>query len=301
MATKIEWTDETWNPFHGCDPISPGCANCYARTMAKRQAAMGTPGYDPEDPFRVTLAENKLHLPLRWRKPRKIFIGSMGDLFHEEVPFAFIEKVWDIFFDCGAVWPAGSANHIFQVLTKRPERLLAFARWMNGRGRRIDYPNVWMGVTAENQEWADKRIPVLLQVPAAVRFVSYEPALGPIKLPFGWNGARRMPDGLNYYWTQPFIDWFIAGAESGPDARPAHPDWFRSARDQCAAAGVPFFFKSWGTWLPDMDCTQRVMYPNRGCWTMEDPPMNFIRRGKEMPGDLLDGQLHKEFPKVVNS
>lgn len=253
--TKIEWADRVWNPVTGCTKISPGCQNCYAERMAKR--LRGRCGYPADDPFRVTLRPERLEEPLRWRKPGMIFVCSMGDLFHDDVPFDFIDRVFKRI--------NGSPQHDFLILTKRPERMREyFARSMKflcaacqgtGCSYCLDhgyqnwemkpYSNVWLGVTAENQEMADERIPILLQIPAAVRFVSVEPMLGDINIAgyLGWNGLRRMGDGLLYRWVAPKIDWVICGSETGPHARPAHPDWVRNLRDQCQAAGVPFFLK----------------------------------------------------------
>jgi protein gp37 len=272
--TKIEWADAIWNPVTGCTKVSAGCTNCYAERQAKRFA--GRFGYPAEHPFAVTLHAERLDEPLRWRKPRRIFVCSMSDLFHERVPNAFVEKVLAI---C-----AEASWHQFLILTKRAERM---AHWLTSEHvqTRIDgklcsfvddgfrlpaeprgwdgtwpLPNVWLGVSIEDQATADERIPHLLQCPAAVRFVSYEPALGPVGLhslalsgakPSGFIDALGNQSGEFSFQSHrigdlPSLDWVIAGGESGPKARPAHPDWFRSVRDQCQAAGVPFFFKQWG-------------------------------------------------------
>jgi len=223
--TKIEWTETTWNPLTGCTPISPGCAHCYARRMAQRLA--GRCGY-PAAPheFEVTLHPERLSEPLGWKKPRRVFVCSMGDLFHESVPFEYIARVYGVM--------TLNQQHTFQVLTKRPYRAVDFIHWAEDRYKfaRTPPPNIWLGATIENQEQADKRIPVLLQIPAAVRFVSVEPLLGPV-YPLDPQGVR--------------LDWVICGGETGPGARPMHPDWARSLRDQCAVAGVPFFFKKMGS------------------------------------------------------
>ena len=230
--TKIEWADATWNPITGCSPVSEGCANCYAARMAKRLA--GRCGYDADDPFQVTIHRDRLDDPLRWRKARRVFVCSMGDLFHEDVPFHKISAVWDVMFD--------APQHTYMILTKRPARAAEFASWMDDVGRRIDYPNVWLGVTAENQTMLDKRVPALFSIPAAVRFVSCEPLLGLVDLRFeaAWDltdsGFAHGPAVIN-------LDWVICGSESGPGARPMHSDWARALRDQCVAAGVPFFLK----------------------------------------------------------
>jgi protein gp37 len=210
--SRIEWTESTWNPVTGCTKISPGCAHCYAERMAKRLKAMGQPNY--ANGFRLTLHEHVLDAPLVWRKPRTVFVNSMSDLFHDDVPLSFIRKTFEVM--------RRADRHIFQVLTKRSERLAALA------GRLPWLSNVWMGVTIENAEYL-YRADHLKRVPAAVRFVSLEPLLGPLPdLDLGG------------------IDWVIAGGESGPGARPMRPEWVRGVRGRCVAAGVPFFFKQWG-------------------------------------------------------
>ncbi len=223
MGTKIEWTDETWNPVTGCTKISTGCKNCYAERMAKRLA--GRFGY-PEAPhqFDVTLHFDRLGDPLKWRKkPRMVFVCSMGDLFHPKVPDDFIMRVFRI------MGRSNANRNIFQILTKRPERM---RDWVNEYvvdydNRPAPFKNIWLGVTAENQETADLRIPTLLDTPAAVRFVSAEPLLGPINLD---NWAK-------------IVDWVIVGGESGNGFREMDPEWARSIKRQCAEANVPFFMK----------------------------------------------------------
>jgi len=235
MPSKIEWTEETWNPIVGCTKVSAGCAHCYAERMANRLKAMGRPEYQDvvngngRWTGRVTLVPERLEQPLRWRKPRTVFVCSMSDLFHPKVPMYYHVNIWRAMAD--------TPQHTYQILTKRP-------RAMRGRLEPLSQtfgvlPNVWLGVTAENQEAADERIPLLLQTPAAVRFVSAEPLLGPITL----GGAVDYYHGNAY---KPTLDWVIVGGESGPGARPMHPDWARSLMDQCQSAGVAFFFKQWG-------------------------------------------------------
>ena len=210
--SAIEWTESTWNPLTGCTKISPGCKNCYAERMAKRLKAMGQPNY--RNGFRLTLHEHVLEYPLRWKKPQMIFVNSMSDLFHKDVPVDFILRVFDVM--RRAHW------HTFQVLTKRSERMLELDPI-------IDWPkNVWMGVSVENQDYAF-RIDHLRQTHAAVKFLSLEPLLGPIP-----NLDLRA------------IDWVIVGGESGPKARPVKKEWVTEIRDQCLTADVPFFFKQWG-------------------------------------------------------
>lgn len=212
QASTIEWTEATWNPVTGCTKISPGCKFCYAERMAYRLQAMGKERY--RDAFKLTLQPDALDAPLRWKTPRVIFVNSMSDLFHKDVPFEYIQK-------CFAVMKEAS-QHTFQVLTKRPERVAE----LNGE---LTWPkNVWMGTSIENTDYLD-RIRSLQKVSAKVRFLSVEPLLGPIsKLPL--RG----------------IHWVIVGGESGPGARPMEAEWVRQIRDQCVAKSVPFFFKQWG-------------------------------------------------------
>ena len=267
--TRIEWADTVWNPVTGCNKVSAGCANCYAERMSKRLA--GRYGYPKDEPFRVTLHPEKLDEPLKWKKPRRIFVNSMSDLFHEDVPDRFIIKVFETM--ANAQWFNG---HTFMVLTKRPERMKRIVEAIkddldeqaeleklpNGMTRRkmtFHFPlqNIWLGVSVENQAAADERIPLLLQTSAAVRFISAEPLLGPVSLSQwllspGWVPTYNNPDNYNCEEsaepTNENIQWVITGGESGPGARPVHPDWVRSLRDQCQAAEVPFFFKHWGEW-----------------------------------------------------
>lgn len=214
MASKssIEWTDATWNPLTGCTKISPGCKHCYAERMAKRLHAMNNPSYVNE--FKLTLHEHLLELPLHWKKPQNVFVNSMSDLFHADVPLHFILRVFEVM---------GKAHwHRFQVLTKRAERvheLSAALPWM---------PNIWMGVSVETQQYTF-RIDHLRQTAAHVKFLSLEPLLGPL--------ANLDLAG---------IDWAIVGGESGPGARPMAEEWVTDIRDQCQRANVAFFFKQWG-------------------------------------------------------
>lgn len=210
--SKIEWTESTWNPVTGCTKISMGCSNCYAERMALRLMAAGSPNY--ANGFRVTVHPHLLEIPLRWKHPRVIFVNSMSDLFHKDIPFDFVVRIFDVM--CRA------AGHQFQVLTKRSERLLHLAS-------KLTWPqNLWMGVTVEASDYLC-RIDHLRQIPAAVKFISFEPLLGPIpKL-----------DLVG-------IDWVIVGGESGPGARPMKPRWAIEIRDRCLTAGTAFFFKQWG-------------------------------------------------------
>jgi protein gp37 len=214
MATqsKIEWTESTWNPVTGCTKISPGCKICYAERMALRLQAMGQRNY--ANGFKLTLHEHTLRKPLSWKKPQRIFVNSMSDLFHDEVPLEFILRVFDVMKH--ADW------HQFQVLTKRSQRLLELSS-------QIEWPtNVWMGVSVENQDYTF-RIDHLRETGARIKFLSLEPLLGPLP-GLDLNG----------------IDWAIVGGESGFGARPMQKEWVLEIRGQCRAAGVPFFFKQWG-------------------------------------------------------
>lgn len=214
--SAIEWTDATWNPVTGCSKVSPGCKNCYAERLAARLHAMGNPRY--QNGFEVTLHEDQLTLPLRWKQPKKIFVNSMSDLFHEEIPDDFIIKTFAVMER--ADW------HLFQILTKRAERLAKLAP-------KLPWPrNIWQGVSVESADYT-WRIDSLRKVPASVRFISVEPLLGPIpKLPL--KG----------------ISWVIVGGESGPNYREVKPDWVRQLRNQCLKGKVPFFFKQWGGFRP---------------------------------------------------
>lgn len=212
LGSGIEWTESTWNPVTGCDKISPGCRYCYAERMAERLQAMGQPNYI--NGFDLTLQPQMLELPLRWKKPQTIFVNSMSDLFHKNVPLEYIHRVFDVM--RRASW------HRFQVLTKRADRLANL-------DPEIDWPaNVWMGVSVENANYT-QRIAHLRETHARVRFLSLEPLLGPLP-------------GLDLRG----IHWVIVGGESGPGARPMNPEWVTGIRDQCQQAKVAFFFKQWG-------------------------------------------------------
>jgi len=211
-SSQIEWTDSTWNPVTGCTKVSPGCKNCYAERMANRLRAMGQPNY--KNGFELTLHEHVVERPLSWKKPQVIFVNSMSDLFHEEVPAEFIFRLFNVMEK--AHW------HHFQILTKRAERLEALSH-------ELPWPkNIWMGVSVEDQTHTS-RINHLRRTPAAIKFLSVEPLLGPIK--------DLNLDG---------IQWVIVGGESGPRARPLEEAWVVNIRDLCVDGGVPFFFKQWG-------------------------------------------------------
>jgi protein gp37 len=214
--TAIQWTDSTWNPTTGCAKVSEGCRNCYADRLAHRLQAMGNPKF--QNGFDVTIHPGALDQPRKWRRPRRIFVDSMSDLFHEDVPDDFVRQVFDVM--------AREERHTFQVLTKRPERAASLAAGLPWS------PNIWLGVSVEDGRVLH-RVDALRSIPAAVRFLSIEPLIGPIG-DLDLNG----------------IHWVIVGGESGPGHRPCSPQWVRSVRDQCVAAGVPFFFKQWGGRTP---------------------------------------------------
>ena len=331
--TRIEWTEYSWNPVTGCTPISEGCQNCYAKRMANR--LRGRCGYPTDEPFKVTLHEDRLEEPLRWKKPRKVFVCSMSDLFHEDVPNEFIDYVFAVM--------GRSQQHTFILLTKRPERMreyLQAGRYQQilniayrlkyrpeGLGKGIDnpkdmrwWPNVWLGVTAENQQRADERIPVLLQIPAAVRFVSIEPMLGPIDLtkliipitgpgssqpcaPETWRQINALTgDDYQYDWKchgvghqGPQLNWVICGSESGPNHRKTKIEWIRDLREQCISANVPFFFKQHGEWLHE---TQGIdFHEGHKYYVWPDESMSF-RVGKKAAGRSLDGRTWDEMPEI---
>jgi len=386
--TPIEWTDATWNPVTGCTLVSEGCRHCYAARLAatrlqhhpsrKGLARLNAAG-EAKFTGEVRFNPDVLDQPLRWRRPRMIFVCAHGDLFHESVPDDWIDQVFAVM--------ALAPQHTFQVLTKRPERMRKYLEvkhtsYVRGHdmemaaeqlGREWDrdqdvmrtrvfealfhgpLPNVWLGTSIEDQPTADTRIPYLLQTPAAVRWISAEPLLGPVEWkrwlptarkavrpggePFlapdyfmtkcehcGWVGSSEFVN-LARGWDDadcvcpscersflcdeiPQLDWVVAGGESGPGARPMHPDWARSLRDQCAAAGVPFLFKQWGAWAPTgfmlrqadgSNCMPNVAWPDGTVrWGDEalcdGPGAQLANVGKGKAGRLLDGVQHDGFP-----
>lgn len=242
--TKIDWCDEVWNPVTGCSQISEGCKNCYAEKMANRLQKMGL--YKYRKGFRVECHDDEFDKRFPG-KGKRIFVNSMSDLFHPEVPFDFVDSVFTEI-------SKHNNRHAFIILTKRPERMKEYLTSDRSNHKFAGYmgwplKNLWLGVSVENQKAADERIPLLLQTPADLRFVSVEPMLGKIDLDkisiSRWNAVEAI------FWGS--IDWVICGGESGANARPLHPDWVRSLRNQCASAGVPFFFKQWGGWQPIYD------------------------------------------------
>lgn len=348
--TKIEWSDATWNPVTGCSKVSEGCRNCYAKTFTER--FKGTPGHYFENGFDVTLRSDKLDQPLRWSRPRRIFVNSMSDLFHPDVPDDFIDQVFAVM--------ALAPQHTFQILTKRPVRMreyltdrrehieekLAFnppdgqrvadlfgGKWVPpqvgdfGRVELAGYfdgvelpwplPNVWLGASVENQQAADERIPLLLQTPAAVRFLSCEPLLEEVDItewlpdkcavtlhPAGHPLSCGDCDPCNDVWGfksrwQECINQVIVGGESGPGARPMHPDWARSLRDQCQAAGVAFHFKQWGEWARGANFPDHIPSGMAYKWNeSDDDSAAMWKVGKKAAGRLLDGRTWDEFPEV---
>lgn len=306
MPSKIEWCDETINPVIGCTKCSPGCENCYAERMAGRLAHMGNANYahvmtDGQWNGRTVFVPEQLQKVYRWRRRRRIFVDSMGDLFHESVDVHSIHRVF--------VAAADNPHHTFLLLTKRPEAMLSYFIWCSAVGtaqglyelckRDVQWPlkNVWLGVTVCNQDEADEKIPILMRCPAAEnqRFISVEPMLGPVNLMGGaYLLCGKGPgDGIRHV---------ICGGESGPGARCVNPAWVRSLRDQCGALGKPFMFKQWGEWGPlrwQGTTTQPgdvLAFPDGQGGTMRG--ISLMRRmGKVKAGRLLDGVEHMEVPQ----
>lgn len=375
----IEWTGSTWNPVRGCSRVSEGCRHCYAETMAARFSKPGQWGRglafwatrpDGKKEARWTgtvmaAPDHVLTEPLRWKAPRTIFVNSTSDLFHEDLPDEVIDRVFAVMALC--------PQHTFQVLTKRPERMRDYVSrvektWCTPEGtadweaigraavaisgdewkyvlpEEWPLPNVWLGTSVEDQATADARIPHLLATPAAIRFISAEPLLGPVDLtsldingdgetdalnPMSWAEAIEDWRDTDPDWEEQFLDWFwlsrmptegnvcatldwvICGGESGPGARPMHPDWARSLRDQCAAAAVPFFFKQWGAYRPmhGMDSRSDWLILNVGGdldipderWPDEEQgEVAVLSCTKKAAGRLLDGVTHDGMPKTQN-
>jgi protein gp37 len=343
--SAIEWSDATWNPVRGCTRVSEGCRNCYAEVIAARFSDPGAPYHGfaergrPGSKWtgRVDVVWPLFDLPLRWRRPRRIFVNSMSDLFHPDVDVTELASIYAVM-----VASVHLRGHTMQVLTKRPDHMLTVLsqqefwdqvnaeagvhvmagtdplnrRSDDARATIEDYgpenppPGIWLGTSVENQAEADRRIPHLLGVPAAVRFLSCEPLLGPIDLTPEADGIYQSlsewygPDGFDPSGSQPRqtrrkgyfprVQWVIVGGESGPGARPMHPDWARSLRDQCAAAAVPFFFKQNGEWLHE----SQAGWWTRGDDALERSPRSgeFYRVGKKAAGARLDGREWREMP-----
>ena len=324
--SKIEWCTATWNPVLGCTRVSPGCDSCYAIVQARMRAANPNPkvaaafaGLTEQTEARVdwtgkvNLLPERLGQPFGWKKPQLVFVNSLADLFHKNVPTAFIALVFAVM--------AGTPQHTYQVLTKQQGRMRAllndpdFAGMVRDAmaplaeqrgGERIveaidafalPLPNVWIGVSVEDQKRADLRIPALLNTPAAVRFLSCEPLLGPVSLTEECEltlaaEERGVLDKAGY--PIDGLDWVICGGESGPHARPMHPDWARQLRDECQAAGVPFFFKQWGAfrWVAGSRWDEATL-----CWV--DHGIEPQRVPKKLSGRRLEGRTWDEFPHVL--
>lgn len=328
--TAIEWTDATWNPVTGCSKVSQGCKHCYAEREWPRMTKL-VPAYAGRDFTDVRAHGDRLNQPIRWAKRRMIFVNSMSDLFHPAVPDEFIDSVFGVMWAC-LYGRNEQDGHIFQVLTKRADRMRdylntdrreAWARKAVHHGGGIDpdglwdqtmnfegpHPRIWLGVSVEDQASANERIPLLLDTPAAVRWISAEPLLGPVRLSglFGLitddedvridalNGTfvtSRYQEELTHLGAR--LDWVVVGGESGPKARPMHPEWARSLRDQCAASDVPFLFKQWGEWFPHPEITDAdgslFHRFEDGTWMQRD--------GKKAAGRLLDGVTHDGYPEA---
>lgn len=351
--TKIEWADFTFNPWIGCTKVSPACDHCYAEAQASRY----WPGEQLWAGNRKRTSENNWRQPLKWNRqaaefraqhgrPPMVFCASLADVFDNQVPEEWRRDLWSLI--------DATPNLIWLLLTKRPQNIRKMLPPPNGAGWWMARANVWLGTTVENQVEADRRIPHLLSAPAAKHFLSCEPLLGPVDLrripyddidPSEECGLDACCGGHLYHSAldagsvfcdgladpepvnSPSIDWVIAGGESGRDARPSHPDWFRSLRDQCAAAGVPFLFKQWGEWIEwrhhedgpyvatcidgteDADavlreCVKPGFLTSRGAfaWSLDDIPENearvMDRVGKKAAGRLLDGIIHDARPEV---
>jgi protein gp37 len=360
--SKIEWTDTTWNVTSGCNKCSPGCANCYALRDTWRMLGNPNPKISSrylgtvEKIFgsgelrwtgRINLHQDKLQDPLQWRKPRMIFVDSMSDLFHPDVPFSFVDEVMEVIRGC--------RQHIFQIVTKRADRMYHYfnnGNTWHGRSLVGELPNMWLLTTVTNQEEAERNINLLLYIPAAVRGVSVEPMLEGIDLNRDtggtlWIGGQRGCQGTHSH-TRPHddgspgnrphhhhdnrclkgLDWVICGGETGKNARPMHPQWVRDLRDQCKVARVPFFFKSWGEWLPasqmssqgidsdslyypapksDPEGIQKCKVPN-GVLQLDGSfpdfkfpsgAMHMFHVGKAAAGYLIDGEEWRQFPEVA--
>lgn len=349
--TNIEWTDRTWNPIAGCSVISSGCDNCYAMRQAYRIEAMGTVKYQGTThknasgrtlwTGKINFDEKALLKPLSWKKPSHIFVNSMSDLFHKNVPDEWIDQVFAVMALC--------PQHTFQILTKRPERMREYINskpmdsinsyaglyqhWDKITETAWPLQNVWLGVSVEDQETANKRIPFLLDTLSAIRFISAEPLLGSINLNrihesyTGYDGLHTQSWESRLYLHRskgqtadhldnfPKLDWVVVGGESGPNARPMHPDWVRSLRDQCQEAEVPYFFKQWGEWAPG-ECAGGPVTRTEKCatWFNErwdfstmtakqnehlhrDDEPDVYRVGKKKAGHHLDGEVIQQYPK----
>lgn len=303
----IEWTDTIWDPLVGCTRKSAACRHCYAEALTAASAQDKQWGYGfaevgPAGPSwtgAIALREDRLALPLAWDTPRRILVNALSDLFHESAPIETIDRVFAIM--------ALAPHHTFQILTKRPKIMQTYIadKAMPGRiTHAIDeiapganahaiaawpLPNVWLGVTAENQKEAERRIPVLLQTPAAVRWVAAEPLLEPLDLKLGtWLRDALQRDASSG--IGPWLDWVVAGGEIGVEAQPCHPDWARSLRDQCAKGGTAFFWRQWGENIPTVGVTAGAR--------PEPILLTWERLGARPARRTLDGFLHETFPET---
>lgn len=345
--TNIEWTEATWNPIRGCSRVSEACRNCYAETLAKRFSGKGQPyegliARTGQWNGKVAFIDHKLDEPLRWQKPQMIFVNSTSDLFHEALSNEQIAAVFGVM--------AAAPKHTFQILTKRPGRMHEWFQWHASQVREKDlrfepwriceaeaqeyipdlsaagtgspWPlqNVWLGVSVEDQKTADERIPLLIETPAAVRWISAEPLLGEIRLQGLARGEAMEQGEYRQYLAiegtkeNPYrdnsgrINWVVAGGESGAKARPMHPDWPRTLRDQCSAASVPFLFKQWGEWAPQLECTttkgaENALYMDSDGTTRNarfgarNGAVTIQRNGKKATGRKLDGRTWDGYPR----
>jgi protein gp37 len=300
--SKIEWTQATWNPITGCDKVSQGCKNCYAEIMHRRLMKMHPRKYNKPFLGYIETHEDDLSIPMKRKAPTIYFVNSMSDLWHPDVPFDFILSIFLVM--------KSTPHHTYQILTKRPEQAVRFFEFLKNSPVKTKFhrlPNVWIGISVEDQKAAAERIPYLLQIPAAIRFLSCEPLLGPIDLThIDADGAGHKDycqinclTGEQTDMARPCrdvesIDWVIVGGESGHKARPMHPDWVRLIRDQCKRANIPFFFKQWGSWAPPPDewpekaKRQSVVHNGIG--------YEMINLGKHAAGNLLDGQTYLNYP-----
>ncbi len=307
--SKIEWTDATWNPIRGCSVVSSGCKNCYAMQVAARFSGAGQAyedlAYRNESGAhwtgKVAFVDKHLEDPLRWKRPRRIFVNSMSDLFHPEVKFDWLNRIFDVM--------ERASQHTFQILTKRPDLMRCYVGDRFDE-RKVVAPNIWFGVSVEDQRSADERIPDLINTPAAVRWLSCEPLLEAVDLSEYFdcsNVLENWPFGKVYAPSgEPFngklIHWVVVGGESGHGARPMHPDWARSLRDQCVAANVPFFFKQHGEWLHESQTDESLWakFANNtrdNCVRHVKNGGYSYRVGKKAAGRLLDGREWDEMPE----
>lgn len=309
-VTTIEWTKrpgtigETWNPTTGCNKVDRGCKNCYAEIMHRRLQAMGQEKYQQPFLAGAKIQPDTLDIPLQWKRPRTVFVNSMSDLFHKDVPFEFIDRVFKVI--------RQTPQHTYLVLTKRPEIAVEFWKWQMrfniGQPWLDPPPNLWMGTSANDQESAVIRIPKLMQLTGVLTFLSYEPATGPIDISNGalkdaYNFPTRYDDrGHGIEWADPGpayigLNWVIAGGESGPKAVHADPAWFRSLRDQCVNGDVPFFFKQWGLWQPfDFTPEPGRKYSVKRFVDGRTP----MYKSRDKSFSLLDGEHWQQFPKPIN-